>query len=195
MQVGVTGGIGSGKSMVCRIFTILGIPVYNADDRAKDLMLENSGLRQSIIQAFGTDSYSEKGELNRKYLANLVFQDQSNLNKINDLVHPVVGEDYKHWVNMNVQTHPYIIKEAALLFESGSYRELDVITVVTAPEELRINRVLARDSHRDRNQVLSIISKQLPEEELVEKSDYVLVNDERQPLIQQVLDLHQKLIK
>lgn len=195
MQVGVTGGIGSGKSMVCRIFATLGIPVYNADDRAKELMLENPGLRQSIIQTFGSKSYSEKGELNRKYLANLVFKDQNNLNKINDLVHPVVAEDYKNWATMNVEVHPYIIKEAALLFESGSYKDLDAITVVTAPKELRIKRVLARDPHRDRNQVISIISNQLPEKELVEKADHVLINDECQPLIQQVLDLHHELIK
>ena len=195
MQVGVTGGIGSGKSLVCKIFTTLGIPVYNADDRAKELMVEDPGLRKAIIQIFGSNSYSEKGELNRKYLANLVFRDQGNLNKINNLVHPIVADDYNDWASMNEEAHPYIIKEAALLFESGSYRELNAVTVVTAPEELRIKRVLSRDPHRDRNQVVSIISKQLPEEELVKKSDHVIINDESQPLIQQVLDLHHKLIE
>jgi len=195
MQVGITGGIGSGKSLVCRIFRILGIPVYDADLRARELMLESSHLKQSIIQAFGTESYTAEGLLDRQFLAKLVFNDPENLKKINSLVHPEVGLDYNNWVDHRRDTNPYVIKEAALLFESGSYRELDRVYTVTAPEELRIKRVIARDPHRDREQVLAIIERQLPESELVAGSEGVIINDEQRPLIQQVLDLHQSLIE
>jgi dephospho-CoA kinase len=195
MQVGVTGGIGSGKSIVCKIFGILGIPVYNADSSAKRLMVEHQGLRQQIITSFGEQSYTDSGTLNRSYLADRVFNNQEELDKLNKLVHPEVGQDYRQWANAHEHSNPYIIKEAALLIESGSYMELDYIITVSAPESLRISRVIDRDPYRDRPQVESIIAKQLPEEELIAKSHSVLYNDGKQSLIQQILDLHQKLIK
>lgn len=195
MQVGVTGGIGSGKSIVCKIFGILGIPIYDADSRAKQLMAEHQQLRRQIITTFGAQSYTDSGTLNRLYLADRVFNNQEELNKLNKLVHPKVGQDYQQWANTHENRNPYIIKEAALLIESGSYAKLDYIITVSAPESLRTNRVIDRDPYRDRQQVESIIASQLPEEKLIAKSHSVLYNDGRQPLIQQILDLHQKLIK
>ena len=195
MQVGVTGGIGAGKSLVCRIFRILGIPVYDADTRAKQLMEESTDLRQQIIEAFGSESYDDSGKLNRHYLAALVFSNQEKVQQLNALVHPEVGRDYQKWADLNQADSPYIIKEAALLIESGSYRQLNYLITVVAPADLRIQRVLDRDPHRDRQQIESIIARQITDEERIEKSDVVLFNDEQQPLIQQVLEIHQSLVQ
>ncbi|GJM29198.1 MAG: dephospho-CoA kinase [Cyclobacteriaceae bacterium] len=195
MQIGITGGIGSGKSIVCKIFSILGIPIYDADSRARQLMETYPVLQKQIIKEFGKQSYTESGELNRAYLASRVFPYQQNLDKLNQMVHPAVASDYKQWVKNNENGNSYLIKEAALLIESGSYLELDYVVTVSAPESLRIKRVMNRDPHRDLKQIKSIIAKQLPESELISKSDHVLHNDDKRPLIQQVLKLHHQLIK
>ena len=195
MQVGVTGGIGAGKSTVCRIFNILGTPVYDADTRAKQLMEESDGLRRSIIQAFGADSYSQSGSLNRSYLAELVFPDSKKVDELNRLVHPEVARDYQDWVKTHQGEFPYLIKEAALLIESGSYMQLDYLVTVIAPRELRIARVLARDPGRNRQQVESIISQQMEDVQRIEKSDKVIHNDEQEPLVRQILELHQLLLQ
>ena len=189
MQVGITGGIGAGKSLVCKIFQVLGAPVYNADIRARQLMEEDKILREEIATEFGDQSY-QQGKLNRSYLSEIVFNNSEQVEKLNQLVHPKVGVDYQHWVTTNGDRFPYLIKEAALLVESGSYQQLDYLVTVSAPKDLRISRVLSRDPHRSKEQVIAIISKQLSEEVLISKSDRVLYNDERNPLIQQVLDLH-----
>ncbi len=195
MQVGITGGIGVGKSIVCKILGILGIPVYDADTRARQLMESSPDLRSEITTAFGEDSYTAAGQINRSYLAELVFSNKEKVDQLNSLVHPRVARDYASWVDQHRQKHPYLIKEAALLIESGSYRQLDYLVTVVAPEALRIERVLARDPHRNRDQVQSIISRQLSDAQRIDKSDRILYNDEKQPLLQQVLDLHQFLIK
>jgi dephospho-CoA kinase len=194
MQVGVTGGIGAGKSMVCRIFKVLGIPVYDADSRAKQLMQESGTLRDKIIDSFGVQSYHD-GKLNRTHLANLVFSDPKKVQQLNALVHPEVGRDFANWARLHEPRSPYVIKEAALLIESGSFEQLDFLIVVLAPIDLRIERTLNRDPHRDRNQVESIISKQIDDPERIKAADYLLHNDERIPVIQQVLELHQSLIQ
>jgi dephospho-CoA kinase len=188
LQIGITGGIGSGKSLVSKIFSALGIPVYDADSHAKALMTTDGILVSQIKKEFGDLSY-EDGSLNRTYLANHVFHDQQKLEKLNSLVHPRVAWHYKNWVLEN-SGKPYVLKEAALLFETGSYKVLDKIIVVTAPEVLRIQRVIARDPHRTVEQIKAIVGKQMPEEKKQELADYLVVNDETQLLIPQVLHLH-----
>jgi len=193
LKIGITGGIGSGKSTVCKMFMVLGIPVYNADNRAKALMLENDGLVADMIRAFGPDTYTEDGSLNRTYLSERVFGNADELSKINALVHPRVTEDFNHWVGAQFGV-PYVLKEAALLFESGSYRAMDKIITVTAPLKQRILRIMLRDYHRTRNQVEDIIRNQMPESQKAKQADFVIINDDKHFLIEQVLKIHDFLI-
>ncbi len=192
-QVGITGGIGSGKSLVCKIFQCLGIPVYDADSHAKALMTTDGILISNIQKEFGHLSYNTDGSVNRSYLGESVFNDPEKLKKLNSLVHPRVKEDYLTWVKKN-DHHPYVLKEAALLFEAGSNKELDKIIVVHAPEDLRIKRVLSRDAHRTEELVREIMKNQMAEKEKLNRADFILYNDENQLLIPQVLELHQKFI-
>ncbi len=188
-QIGITGGIGAGKSTVCKIFKSLGVPAYNADDRAKWLMNHDEGLKADIILEFSEKAYNNDG-LDRQYLAESVFHDQQRLNMLNNLVHPMVAYDYHEWV-MSHQDSTYLIKEAALMYEGGSYRELDKIIVVTAPEQVRVSRVLQRDPQRDESQVREIISKQIPVSEAIDKADFVIQNDGSTLVLPQVLKLHE----
>jgi dephospho-CoA kinase len=192
MQVGITGGIGSGKSMVCRIFHLLGVPVYDADSRAKSLMTTDGILISAVKKEFGVLSYNQDGTLNRNYLALEVFSDKDRLTKLNNLVHPRVGVDYERWLKQQTGSR-YIIKEAALIFETGTYRVLDKVIVVHAPEQLRIKRVLQRDTQRSEQQIREIIRNQLPEEEKILQADYVIDNDENRLVIPQVIDLDNSL--
>lgn len=144
LQIGITGGIGSGKSLICRVFSVLGIPVYQADERAKWLMNHHPALREAIRQHFGTATYHPDGTLNRSYLAAQVFNESDRVSQLNALVHPKVGEDYAEWVLAN-DHFPYLLKEAALLYEANSYRLLHYTITVYAPIELRIRRVQRRD--------------------------------------------------
>lgn len=189
-QVGITGGIGSGKTLVCKIFECLGVPVYDADSHAKALMTTDGILIANIQKEFGTLSYNTDGSVNRNYLGETVFNDPEKLKKLNDLVHPRVKEDYSKWIEQN-HHHPYTIKEAALLFEAGSSKELNKVIVVHAPEELRIKRVLSRDAHRTKELVKEIMKNQMKEDEKLNRADFVLYNDENHLLIPQVLKLHQ----
>jgi dephospho-CoA kinase len=188
LQIGITGGIGSGKSLVCRIFSLLNVPVYDADSRAKAIMTTDGILVSQITKEFGVLSYGTDGSVNRAYLAQHVFSDAEKLKTLNALVHPRVAVDYDRW--MNEQRAPYVLKEAALLFEAKSNTALDKVIVVSAPEELRMARVLARDTHRTAQQVKDIIRNQLSEEEKLKRADYSIHNNERQLLIPQVLELH-----
>ncbi len=192
LQIGITGGIGTGKSLVCKIFHVLGVPAYDADSRAKKLMTTDGILIGQIQKEFGTLSYDARGVLNREYLSATVFNDEEKLKRLNELVHPRVGEDYKRWVaeQGNVK---YVLKEAALLFESGSFRSLDKIIVVTAPVEVRMKRVLARDRHRSKTDIEKIMNNQMPELVKESKADFVIRNDEVELVIPQVLKLHERL--
>lgn len=193
LKVGVTGGIGSGKSLICKIFAQLGAPVYDADSRAKTLMIEDTILVEQIKAAFGEQSYAKNGELNREYLSQEVFNNSLRLESLNRLVHPRVQLDSDRWMNENANA-PYLIKEAALLFEAGSYKTLDKIIVVTAPEALRVTRVIDRDKARTKADVLKIIGNQMSEEEKISRADFVIRNDESQLVIPQVLKLHERFI-
>jgi len=190
VQIGITGGIGSGKSLVCRIFHVLGVPVYDADSRAKKLMTTDGILINQIKKEFGTLSYYEDGTLNRELLGKNVFNNPEMLARLNSLVHPRVALDYSQWTQEQSGVK-YCLKEAALLFEAGSYQSLDKIIVVAAPDELRIKRVLQRDRHRNRADVEKIINNQMPQEEKINKADFVINNNETELVVPQVLKLHE----
>ncbi len=192
LKVGITGGIGSGKTTVCKIFETLGIPVYYADDRAKWLMTHDPELVEAISNTFGQAAYSPEGQLNRAYLAKVVFGDAEKLAQLNALVHPAVFRDGSQW-HQSQTGAPYTLREAALLFESGSYRAIDKMIVVTAPQEIRIKRVMERDQVTA-DAVLARIEKQWPEEEKVKRADYVILNDGERLLVPQVLEIHRSLI-
>ena len=189
LQIGVTGGIGSGKSLVTRIFSCLGISVYDADSRAKEVMTTDGILVSAIRKEFGGLSYLSDGSLNREYLARNVFDDPERLELLNKLVHPSVGADYERWLEEH-QSERYVVKEAALLFESGSYKLLDRIIAVYAPEALRMERVLQRDPQRSAEQVKAIMRNQLSDEEKIQRAHHVIVNDETRLVIPQILELH-----
>lgn len=192
-QIGVTGGIGSGKSLICKILVQLGAPVYDADSHAKSLMTTDGILVSQIKKEFGDLSYHPDGGLNREWLGAHVFSNEAELEKLNRLVHPRVAIDYGNWVKQYPDV-PYVVKEAALLYESGSYHLLDKIIVVTAPEMIRQRRVLRRDPHRTAEQFQEIVGKQLPEEEKTKRADYIVINDDVTPVLPQVLKLHELFI-
>ncbi|QIX61474.1 dephospho-CoA kinase [Hymenobacter sp. BT18] len=192
LRIGITGGIGSGKSVVCRLFQVLGVPVYDSDARAKWVMAHDTALRQELITAFGPAVFGADGQLDRPYLARLAFSDPARLSQLNALVHPHVGRDFAAWAAEQAQK-PYILKEAALLYESGAYRQLDQIITVFAPAAIRHARVLRRDPHRTADDIVSIMGKQLSEEEKLTRADFVLHNDDEHLLIPQVLALDAQL--
>lgn len=191
LKIGITGGIGSGKTTVCRLFALFGVPVYFADDRAKTIITENQLLKQQIIQAFGPNSYLKNGTYNRPYISGMVFKDASKLQLLNSIIHPAVRQDGLEWQKRH-SDYPYTIKEAALLFESGSYRDLDKIIFVSSPVSMRIHRVMSRDLISE-SAVKDRIQKQMPDEEKRSKSDFVILNDGSTSLIRQVKTLHRSL--
>ncbi len=193
LQVGITGGIGTGKSLVCAIFKCLGIPVYDADSRAKELMTTDGILVSQIKKEFGNLSYDEAGVLNRVYLAQAVFSDDEKRQRLNALVHPRVAVHYQAWVA--AQKSPYVVREAALMYEAGADRTVDFMIVVMAPEALRIKRITARDPHRTQTDIQHIMARQWPEEEKQKRAQAVIVNDETQLVIPQVLKLHERFLR
>jgi dephospho-CoA kinase len=191
LKIGLTGGIGSGKTTVANIFEVLGIPVYYADDAAKKLMDEDENVKTAITSNFSEEAYRE-GRLNRKYISDIVFKNSNKLALLNSIVHPATIKDAGDW--MQNQKAPYVIKEAALLFESGSNKKLDYIVGVKAPLDLRILRAVERDNV-SREEILSRMNKQMNEEKKLSLCDFIIINDEQQLVIPQVLELHEKLLK
>lgn len=191
LKVGITGGIGSGKTVVTKIFEVLGIPVYNADERARWIQENDLQVIRDIKLLLGEEAYSN-GKLNRSFISQQVFQDKEKLAKLNQIVHPKVGEDFESWAE-DRSSHPYVLKEAALFFEAGSHKDMDRMITVISPFDLRVKRILARDPHRTEEDIKSIISKQLSDEEKVKRSDFVIYNDDEHMLIPQVLKLDQML--
>jgi len=190
LKIGITGGIGSGKSTVARVFETLGIPVYNADDAARRLMQENPELKKQIIILFGEQAY-EHGKLNRSWIAEQVFGNPEKVKALNALVHPATIRDAEKW--MHEQQSPYSLKEAALIFESGSEKELDYVIGVDAPQELRIQRVMERDN-TTREAILQRMNNQLDESEKIKRCDFIILNDGNQLVIPQVIALHHQLV-
>lgn len=193
LKIGITGGIGVGKSTVCRIFERLNVPVYHADDRAKFLMNNEKSIIKKVRDAFGWDAYDRNDQLNRPYLAKIVFNNPGKLNILNGIVHPAVLADYEQWVLAQVE-HPYSLKEAAIMFETDSYKQLDKIIVVTCPINTRIERIMKRD-HMKQEEVLKRIENQITDKERLEKADYVIKNDGGHSLIKQCLSIHQEILE
>ena len=192
MKIGITGGIGSGKTTACKVFEVLGIPVFYADTVAKELMHTDILLKAEIISAFGPNSYSPNGELNRKYISGIVFKDETQLQILNNLVHPAVFRAFDQWV-LNQRNAPYVLKEAALLFESGSFKMCDHTVLVKSPEAIKIERIIKRD-HITEAEVRLRMNKQLPDKEKEKLVDFILYNSEEQLLVTQILTLHEKLL-
>ena len=190
MKIGLTGGIGSGKTTVARVFEQLGIPVYYADERARFLMNNSTEIRAAIQQHFGNATYNEQG-LDRKYLASIVFNDPHQIDLLNSLTHPVTIRDASEW--MQQQTTPYVIKEAALLFESGSVEQLDAVIGVEAPKALRMQRAMHRDQV-SADEIRKRMARQIDETIKMRLCDYIIINNEQQLVIPQVIALHEKLL-
>ena len=195
LRVGITGGIGSGKSTVCRIFhQALGIPIFYADIWAKKLLNFDPELRKGIVELFGEEAYTPDGEYNRPYVANIAFSDSKKLLALNALVHPAVEAESLEWHQHQAELGcPYTLKEAALIVESGGQKHLDFLIAVTAPEDLRIQRVMERD-HISEAQVRARMQGQLPESEKLKLANFIIINDGLQLLLPQVWEVHQTLM-
>ena len=190
-KIGLTGNIGSGKTTIATIFEVLGVAVFNADNEAKRLMIEDENLKNQLITAFGEYVYIN-GQLNRTHLSQIAFENDEVLNQLNAIVHPVVQNAFTLWLKK--QTGSYIIKEAAILFESNSHTLLDSVICVSCPESIRINRLLKRDNTNKKN-IMARINKQWQEERKIELSDHIIVNDDKRLVIPQVLAIHNALNK
>jgi len=193
LKVGITGGIGSGKSLISGIFRLLGVPVYNSDQRAKEIMNQNEKVRDQISVLFGTEAYDLEGYLNRSYIASRVFSNAKLLAKLNRIVHPEVGRDFNEW-GLRHENHTYVLKEAALIFEAAIDKELDKVVLVFAPEDLRISRVMERDQI-DEDEVRGRIVNQWNDNKKAPLADFIIVNDGKQQLLRQTMEIHNFLIQ
>ena len=191
LVVGITGGIGSGKSVVARIMSTLGYPVYNADDEAGNILEKDQKVIDAVKKLIGEKAYSDTGKPDRVFISSVVFNDRDKLESLNTIIHPAVQTHFMNWVEKNTSSC-LVFKEAAIMFESGSYKAMNRVIAVTAPQQLKISRVMERDGKTEA-QVKKIIDKQLPQDELEAKSDFVIVNDENQLLIPQVIAVLDKL--
>lgn len=193
IKIGITGGIGSGKTTVCRVFETFGIPIFYADTVAKEIMVSDPILTAGVKNAFGEESYNSEGKLNNQHIAGIVFNNSTELAKLNKLVHPAVFRAFDEWLAGLPEYTRYIIKEAALLFESGSYKMCDKNILVTAPLEVKLQRVMDRDNV-SAAQVKARMDKQMSDEEKVKMADFLIKNDESQSVILQVMELHHQIL-
>lgn len=189
--VGITGGIGSGKSTVCRIFQLLGVPVFEADAVAKNLYHSNPEIKSGLIRLFGKDIYTTNDQLDRKKLASIIFTNEIHLAQVNELVHPVVRKEFENWLKLHKNV-PYIIHEAAILFESGFYKLMDYTLLVTAPEKQRVARVVARDGVSEQ-MVRERMQKQWSEEKKQLLASKILVNDNKNLMIPEIIQIDKNL--
>lgn len=190
LKTGLTGSIGSGKTMVAKLFSTLNIPIFYADTEAKK-MLNISAIKQSILETIDSGVLDDEGNIDRKKLAQIIFNDKKKINALNDLIHPAVIESFLQWTRQYSDQH-YVIQEAAILFETGYYKVMDKNIVVTAPMELRVERVLQRDGI-SREEVLQRINNQWKDEDKMLLADYVIINDGTKMLIPQIMEIHQQL--
>lgn len=193
LLLGITGGIGSGKSTVCQIFSVLGIPVYNADERAKWIVSHDKEVGQAITADFGAEAFIQ-GKYNRAFIASVVFNSPDKLKKLNEIIHPAVGRDFERWVMDNAHKSPYLVKEAALLFDSENGNKLDFTAVVHAPDHLRIQRVKQRDPQRDENQIRNIVANQMSQEEMIKRASFLIDNSGSSLLIPQVTAINSSIL-
>ena len=191
IKVGVTGGIGSGKTLICRIFEKLGVPVFYADAQAKWLYDHDPAVREALVSYFGEEIY-DNNRLKRQVLASKIFNDREALLKVNSIVHPAVRNSFLEWCQQH-SDHPYVIEEAAILFETGAYQDLDDIILVYAPKELRIQRVVERDKS-DEASVRSRMSYQADDAENISRAGFVIRNDGSALVIPQVLEIHNQIM-
>lgn len=182
IKIGITGGIGSGKSVICKTFSILGIPVYYSDTRAKELLNTSEEIKQALTNLFGTNLYTEKG-IDKAKLANIIFSDKSSLEKVNSIVHPIVMKDFYNW-SENQETD-IVINESAIIFEANLKEHFDYIITIAAPEEMRINRVIKRDNTK-REDVIARINHQYPDNKKIKESDFVITNNNIDPILPQI---------
>jgi dephospho-CoA kinase len=190
LKVAITGGIGSGKSLVCQVFKTLGIPIFDADAVSNQLVEHDATLKNAIIELFGKEAY-KNNIYNRKYIASIVFSQAEMLQALNALIHPKAIEAAKQWFEK--QQSPYAIKEAAILFESNSEKDIDIIIGVTAPEQIRIERVIQRTGY-SKEEVLKRMQQQMPDKEKMAKCNYVIQNNNTDAILPQILEIHQQLI-
>jgi dephospho-CoA kinase len=191
-QVGLTGGIGSGKSVVARLFSLYGVPVYESDTEAKKLYLEPE-IRKEVVQLLGPESYSAELKPDTAWIAKAIYADPSKREKLNAILHPAVAKSYKRW--LEEQTHPYILKVAALIFEADIAKDMDYLVLVVSPEKLREERVILRDASRPREQIRKILNSQWTDEQKIPLSDVLIRNDEHHSLIRQVDELNTLLLQ
>ena len=192
LQIGVTGGIGSGKSVVCELFSCLGAAVYNADARAKWLTNHHEDIRREVTALLGPATYNSEGKYDTAFVASIVFQNETLLKKLNAIIHPVVQEDTAQWVARHSGA-AYVIKEAAIMKAAGDGNTLDFVIVVEAPASLRVARILKRDS-RSEQEIRAIIDRQVSDEVRTSIADFIITNDENAALIPQVLQLHERFL-
>ena len=190
--IGITGGIGAGKSTVSTICKHLGFKVYNSDQRAKEIVSEDSIIKKKLISFFGNNIY-KNGVLDRKFLSDKIFNDKSSLEQINSIIHPAVKKDFNSWV-INNSNEKILFKESALLLESGAYKELDKIILIVSDKNLRVSRVLNRDQNRSKKEIESIIDKQIDEVEAIKYADIVIDNNHKKMLLPSVIKEIEKLI-
>lgn len=189
--VGLTGGIGSGKTIVSEVFKSIGIPVYNSDIEAKILMNTDSDIINKLKMIFGYNIYNSENQLDRKKLADLIFNNKDKLNTVNSIVHPPVKKHFQIW--MNKQNSLYVIKETAILFESGTYKDVDKIITVSAPLSLRIKRLILRDNS-NKKKIMERIKNQLNDEYKIKNSDFVINNNNEELILPQILSIHNNLL-
>ena len=190
--IGITGGIGAGKSTVSTIYKHLGFKVYNSDQRAKEIVSEDSIIKKKLISFFGNNIY-KNGVLDRKFLSDKIFNDNSSLEQINSIIHPAVKKDFNSWV-INNSNEKILFKESALLLESGAYKELDKIILIVSDKNLRVSRVLNRDQNRSKKEIESIIDKQIDEVDAIKYADIVIDNNHKKMLLPSVIKEIEKLI-
>lgn len=190
--IGITGGIGAGKSTVSTICKHLGFKVYNSDQRAKEIVSEDSTIKKKLISFFGNNVY-KNGVLDRKFLSDKIFNDKSSLQQINSIIHPAVKKDFNCWVTNN-SNEKILFKESALLFESGAYKELDKIILIVSDKNLRVSRVLNRDQKRSKKEIESIIDKQIDEVDAIKYADIVIDNNHKKMLLPSVIREIEKLM-
>ncbi len=192
IKAGVTGSLGSGKSTVCSVFASFGIPVFNADLTARELMNSNDLIKKELIRHFGHHIYTQQG-LNRNMMAQLIFSDKVSLDTVNSIVHPVVKENFDNWC-IKHHASVYVIKEAAVIIETGGYRELDKTILVTAPEATKIKRVQKRDK-RSTEEIKNILANQLPDEKKIPFADFIIENDDKKLILPTIIEIHHQLLK
>jgi dephospho-CoA kinase len=194
LKIGLTGGIGSGKTSVAKVFEVLGISVYYSDFWAKEITITDKFVINSLKNEFGKNIYLKTGNLNKALLSKIIFENAQNREKVNSIIHPAVAKHFEIWAEKHKKNNePYIIKEAAILFESGAYKQVDKIITVFANKEQRINRTMLRDNS-SKETILSKIKSQIPEQEKIKKSDFVIYNNDKNMIIPQIIEIHKKIL-